>query len=968
MAIEFCDSGLDFLGDVPWETHLCQFYQTKEDLIDILVPFLRAGLLGNEFCVWVTSDILTADDAIEAMRKAVPDIDGFIRSGQLEIFPHTAWYIGDDGFNAQRVLDGWSQKLDHALKKGYVGARITGDTMWLQKDDWKAFMSYENAINDVIEGKKLIVLCTYPLGRCGANEVVDVINIHQSALIRRDGVWEIIESQGHPRLSEVLRKARGELEARVQERTGKLVRQAELLDLAHDAIIVRDIGGKIVFWSSGAEGTYGWGKDEAIGKISDDLLQTEFPVPLKEIMAIAEQMGRWEGELTHVGKDGKKIVVLSRWALRQDETGDATQILEINRDITERKRAEEALRLAGAYNRSLIEASLDPLVTIDPDGTITDVNLATEKVTGYSRDELTGTDFSNYFTEPQKARDGYRHVFSEGSVQDYPLEILHRDGHSTPVLYNAALYRDDTGRAIGAFAAARDITERREAESRLIRAKEEWERTFDAITDPIMIVDTYHRVMKANRAMADKLGVSQSSAEGLRCFEAMHCCEEPPPFCPHSKLLVDGQAGVAEVYDERLGGYFLVSVSPLHDPDGKLFGSVHYARDITERKRAEEAVGQAFAYNRSLIEASLDPLVTIDPEGKISDVNAATELVTGRSRMELIGTDFSDYFTEPERARSGYRLVFKRGLVRDYELGIRHKDGHVTPVLYNASVYKDKEGKVIGVFAAARDITERKAAQEELQGLLADLDWRVKERTRELSEANQSLQAVNRELESFSYSVSHDLRAPLRAIDGFSRMLLKDYADKLGDEGRRKLNVVRDNTQTMGQLIDDLLSFSRLGRKEMTKMSLDMEALVRDTWKDLTAVNPERRPTLVLNPLPPGVGDRTLIRQVILNLLSNAVKFSRSRENASIEVGVVQQGDEPAYFVKDNGVGFDMQYRGKLFGVFQRLHSQEEFEGTGVGLAIVERIILRHGGKVWAEGKVDEGATFYFTLPGKEQV
>lgn len=966
MTVGFCDSGPDFLEDIPWETHLCQFYQTKEDLIDILVPFLRAGLKRNESCVWVTSEIVSVDDAIEAMRKEVPDIDCFIRSGQLEIFPHTAWYASDDGFNAQRVLDGWSQKLDYALKKGYAGARITGDTMWLQKKDWKAFMSYESAINDVIEGKKLIVLCTYPLDRCGANEVIDVINTHQSALIRRDGGWEIIESLGHTRLSDVLRKARGEMEIRVRERTGELVRQAELLDLAHDAIIVRDMDGRIAFWSSGAEGTYGWEKAEAVGRNAHDLLQTVFPVPFEEIMAIAGHMGRWEGELTHVGKDGRKIVVLSRWALRQDETGGAAQVLEINRDITERKRVEENLRLAGAYNRSLIEASLDPLVTFDPDGTITDVNLATEKATGYTRDELTGTDFSNYFTEPQKARDGYRRVFSEGSVQDYPLEILHRDGHSTPVLYNAALYRDDTGKVIGAFAAARDITERKRAESRLIRATEEWERTFDAITDPIMIVDTNHRVMKANRAMAEKLGVSPSSAEGLICFRALHRTDEPPLFCPHAKLLLDGQAGVAEVYDERLGGYFLVSVSPLYDPDGKLFGSVHYARDITERKRAEEAVGQAFAYNRSLIEASLDPLVTIDPEGKISDVNAATELVTGRSRMELIGTDFSDYFTEPERARSGYRLVFKKGLVRDYELGIRHKDGHVTPVLYNASVYKDKEDKVIGVFAAARDITERKTAQEELQKLLADLDWRVKERTRELSEANQSLQAVNRELESFSYSVSHDLRAPLRAIDGFSRMLLKDYADKLDDDGRRKLNVVRSNTQTMGQLIDDLLSFSRLGRKEMTKTSLDMEALVRDVWKDLTAVGLERQPTLVLNGLPSGIGDRTLIRQVILNLLSNAIKFSRSREDASIEVGAVRLADELAYFIKDNGVGFDMQYRGKLFGVFQRLHSQEEFEGTGVGLAIVERIIHRHGGKVWAEGKVDEGATFYFTLPGKE--
>lgn len=966
MPAVFRDSGSDVIEGIPRQTHVCQFYKTKQDLIDILVPFLRGGLRARELCVCVISDMLTGDEAIESMQKKVPDIDGYIRSGQLEVVPYTEWYGASGAFDAQKVLERWVQKLSYALERGYTGLRVTGDTMWLLKKDWEAFMAYEKAIDDVIEGKRMTVLCTYSLDRCGAKEIIDVINTHRCAVIRRDGAWEIVESQGHRRMSEILGQARDELEARVQERTDELRRQAELLELAHDAIIVRDTGGKIIFWSSGAEGTYGWTKDEAIGRSAHHLLRTEFPLPLEEIMAIAERKGRWEGELVHVGKDSRKIVVLSRWALRQDEMGGSPQILEINRDITKRKKAEEALRIAGAYNRSLIEASLDPLLTINPDGKITDVNLATEKVTGYAREELIGTDFSRYFTNPQKAKDGYRRVFNEGSVQDYPLDILHRDGHNTPVLYNAALYRDDAGDVIGAFAAARDITERKHAERQLIRAKEEWERTFDAITDPIMIVDTNHTVITANRAMAGKLGVSPSSAEGLTCFKALHCSGEPPSFCPHSRLLASGEASMAEVHDERLGGYFLVSVSPLYDPDGKLFGSVHYARDITESKRAEEAVRQAFAYNRSLIEASLDPLVTIDPQGRISDVNAATELVTGRSRTELIGTDFSDYFTEPERAGSGYRLAFEKGLVRDYELGIRHKEGHVTPVLYNASVYKDQDGKVIGVFAAARDITERKAVQEELQKLLSDLDFRVKERTRELSEANQSLQAVNRELESFSYSVSHDLRAPLRAIDGFSRMVLKDYGDKLDDDGRRKLNVVRSNTQTMGKLIDDLLAFSRLGRKEMVQSSLDMETLVRDTWAELSAANPECHPRLVLNRLPPGTGDKTLIKQVILNLLSNAVKFAKPGQDACVEAGARREAGRTVYFIKDEGVGFDMQYSGKLFGVFQRLHSQEDFEGTGVGLAIVERIIHRHGGRVWAEGKVDGGAIFYFTLMEKE--
>jgi two-component system sensor kinase len=197
-------------------------------------------------------------------------------------------------------------------------------------------------------------------------------------------------------------------------------------------------------------------------------------------------------------------------------------------------------------------------------------------------------------------------------------------------------------------------------------------------------------------------------------------------------------------------------------------------------------------------------------------------------------------------------------------------------------------------------------------------------------------------------------------------MVVKDYADRLDDEGRRKLNVIRSNAQQMDQLINDLLAFSRMGRKEMVHASLDMEALVRDAWKALTLVNPERRIEFSIQKLPPAMGDQTLVNEVVVNLLSNAIKFTKYRENAIVEVGAYPEGERNVYFVKDNGAGFDMQYYGKLFGVFQRLHSTDEFEGAGVGLAIVDRIIHRHGGKVWAEGKEGKGAMFYFTLPRKE--
>lgn len=247
------------------------------------------------------------------------------------------------------------------------------------------------------------------------------------------------------------------------------------------------------------------------------------------------------------------------------------------------------------------------------------------------------------------------------------------------------------------------------------------------------------------------------------------------------------------------------------------------------------------------------------------------------------------------------------------------------------------------------------------------VELKVERLNRELERGLADIQAVNKELEAFSYSVSHDLRAPLRAIDGFSQILLEDHREGLNKEGRRILDVIRDNAGRMERLIDDLLTFSRLGRKEIKKTRINMEKFTKDILEEFRGVSPEGRLKIKINALPFAYADSSLIHEVLVNFLSNAIKFSKNEKSSVIEVGAKRGEDENIYYVKDNGVGFDMKYSDKLFGVFQRLHGQEEFKGTGVGLALVQRIIHKHGGRVWAEGKVNKGATFHFTLPLRKE-
>ncbi|OEU50099.1 MAG: hypothetical protein BA861_07615 [Desulfobacterales bacterium S3730MH5] len=381
-------------------------------------------------------------------------------------------------------------------------------------------------------------------------------------------------------------------------------------------------------------------------------------------------------------------------------------------------------------------------------------------------------------------------------------------------------------------------------------------------------------------------------------------------------------------------------------------------QEALERKKAEAALRELQRYTRGLVEASPDSLVTISSEGKITDVNRATELITGYPGDKLIGTDFSDYFTDPQKARPGYLKVFSEDHVRDYPLEIRHRNGKVTSVLYNASVYHDLKGDVAGVFAAARDITDLKKIEDALR-----------ENENRLEELLAEIAAKNAELESFVYSVSHDLKAPIVTIDGFIGALEEDFGDILSEEGKKHIMYISNAAQKMELLINDLIELSRIGRLTEIKREFPFARLVQDALKALQPQAGARGIAVnVQDNLPIVYGRRKRLGQAVDNLLANAVKYiGKDNPNPRIDIGVQEHNGQKAFFVHDNGIGIPEKYFDRIFQTFERLSSAKQLaEGTGIGLRIVKQIIENHGGKIWLTSEPGKGSTFYFTLKDKE--
>jgi PAS domain S-box-containing protein len=625
--------------------------------------------------------------------------------------------------------------------------------------------------------------------------------------------------------------------------------------------------------------------------------------------------------------------------------------------VAELKESEERYR-------AVVEQAAEGILLIEVDTKrVLEANAAYQDLLGYSLEEILQLSLYDLVPYPVESMDCYvRQVLEQKSYVSGQRRHRRKDGSLVDVEVSASLISYGSRGTI--CIVVRDITERKQTEEIRARLAAIVESSDDAI-----ISKTLDGTITSWNHGAEKIyGYSSEEIVGkpVSVLVPTDRSHEIPEILEKVRRgeAIDNYETVRIAKDGRRLDVSL-TISPVKDLSGNLVGASTIARDITERRRTESELRLSEARFRAMIEQSPLSIQVLSPDGQTLQVNRAWEELWGVTLQDIAGYNLLE---DQQLVAKGLMPYIRRGFAGEPTLipaaaydpdeTIPGLTSHEEPKRWvRAFIYpiKDEDGNVREVILMHEDITERKQAEEEIRKLNEQLEQRVQRRTAQLN-------AFNRELEAFSYSVSHDLRAPLRSIDGFSQILLEDYADELDEEGNDYLKRVRAASQRMGQLIDDLLDLSRMTRSEMRRESVDLSDLAKSFAEELKRSQPERRVEFLIEGGLLVEGDKSLLRVVLENLLRNAWKFTGKQTHARIEFGASEQEDKRAYFVRDNGAGFDMAYADKLFGAFQRLHGGSEFEGTGIGLATVQRIIHRHGGRVWAEGRVGYGATFYFTL------
>jgi len=631
-------------------------------------------------------------------------------------------------------------------------------------------------------------------------------------------------------------------------------------------------------------------------------------------------------------------------------------------DITARKREEEALRESEERFRSLIELSTDFYWEQDAELRFShrigmrweNAEARSEPVLGRTRWELPAANM--------RPQDWARHradLEARREFRNLEIERILPSGERRWISTSGRPIFDAEGRFRGYRGIGRDITARKLAELELRKSEQRYRALVDLTADFYWQTDAEHRFVFREGQVLERMGLPPSGDYGKARWEIPFLNMSPADWEAHRALLARREE-FRDLLLARRGAdgrvhWASINGRPLFDGDGGFQGYQGIGRDVTRQMEAERALRESEERFRSLTMLSSDWYWEQDAELRFTSVSGDVSARTGLSAAEHLGRtrwDLPALNVTESRWQEHRDLLEARRPFRDFLMRRPDRDGRQHWVSISGEPRFDAEGRFAGYRGVGRDVTAEVQAEHEIRRLNESLERRVRERT-------AALEVALKEIEAFSYSVSHDLRAPLRAIGGFAQLLAEDEAPRLSDKGREMLGILARNTQRMGELIDALLVLARVSRAEIHRSELDLAGIAASAAEELRAAHP--RAELVVAALPAARGDAALVRQALVNLLDNALKYSARSAAPRVEIG----WSEPAgaYYVRDNGVGFDMGQADRLFVAFQRLHADAEFAGSGIGLAIVERVMRRHGGRVWAESAPQAGATFYFTLP-----
>lgn len=634
------------------------------------------------------------------------------------------------------------------------------------------------------------------------------------------------------------------------------------------------------------------------------------------------------------------------------------------RDISERRKLEEQQALFA----SLVNSSNDAIISKNLEGVITSWNRGAQTLFGYTSAEAIGENIMILVPpELRKEETNILDRIRNGEfVENFETRRVKKNGSLAYITITSSPIRNADGIVIGASNISHDISDRLDNERKLKGERTMLRTLIDNIPDYIYVKDTLSRHIINNKAMVELIGAAseeetlgKSSVDFFGEHVAKAYLDEDKQILKLGIPKVNFEESTVTKSGEQK--YLLTTKVPLTDEQDNVIGIVGISRDVTQQKQIElDLRTSKYLLERAQQVASIGhwTLQAGPPTTSRLSLSSETCRILGIEPASFDGHLQSFLsFVHPADLHEVNRAM-SSALVNQVTYSMDHriiaKNGAEKWVHVQTEVTNDSTNGLPLLLGIVQDITERKKTESEVLSLNAGLEKKVSERT-------SQLESVNKELEAFSYSISHDLRAPLRIIDGFATILMED-ANGHDERIVKHARTISRNATRMGQLVDDLLNFSRLGRTQMKVTDVDMRALVDQALEELLVADTGKSAKIKINDLQRAQGDGSLLKQVWVNLLSNALKYSSKKDAPVIEIGMVKESSVPTWYVKDNGAGFSMDYSSKLFGVFQRLHKQDEFDGTGVGLALVQRIIFRHGGNVWAESKVNEGATFFFTL------